>query len=80
MTLLRAYPVFKSRLADFLYPLQFPATRSDVERTLVSGNAPEYLVEAVSLIAERVYESFEDVAAEVLEILDKIPSVAERVW
>ncbi len=73
-------PVFKSRLADFLYTLKFPATKAHVEAALVSGNASEYLVEAVSLIPDRVYTDFDDVASEVLGILDMIPSVAGKVW
>jgi hypothetical protein len=73
-------PVFKSRLADFLYSVQFPATKERVEATLVTGNAPEYLVEAVSLIPDRLYSSFDDLASEVLGMLDRIPSVAGSVW
>lgn len=80
MSSLGSDPVFKSRLADFLYTLKFPATKAQVESALVSGNAPEYLVEAVSLIQDRVYRDFEDLASEVLGILDTIPSVAGKVW
>ena len=55
--------VFRSRIADFLFGLTFPATREQIIRQARHNNTASQIVDALLDLPDRAYESMADVQA-----------------